>query len=285
MQISVDRRSVLIGGAAVLGLAAAGAVINLRHRALPREPGLVGHWTFDDAQGNAVLDSSGLANDGLILPLGLADESKWGAGDFAGTVKLSGGGDNFVRIPPSDSLNTIRSSVTAAAYVFNRAAWTPASPTDGFVAIVQRQWRTALHPDLFYLGFGVEQGVQYYKWHLGLVGSEVSLDRLPPGQTGPKANAWVHVAGTYDSDKGEMALYVDGEQIGLQPAKGDIRLDDGSFDRPLAIGAELNTASLDDASGEFDGYIDDVRLYGRALDAASIKALAEQASATRGSHP
>jgi hypothetical protein len=186
-----------------------------------------------------------------------------------------------VRIPPSDSLNTDKSGVTAAAYVFNRAIWTPDSNGDGFIAIVQRQWRTALHPDLFYLGFGVEGAVQYYKWHLGLVGSEVSLYRLPFGEIGPKVNDWVHIAGTYDSGKGEMALYVDGEQIGQQVAHGDIRLDDGSFDRPLCIGAELNTSSIDDAAGEFDGLVDDVRLYNRALDATSIKALADQAVAAR----
>lgn len=280
MQITVNRRLVLVGGAVLAGLAAAGVILNFRRRALPREPGLIGHWAFDETSGNAVIDSSGLANDGLVVPFGLPD-SKWGSGEFAGCVSLTGTADNYVRVPPSDALNSIRSSITIAAFVYNRRPWTPSSPDDGFVSIVQRQWRTTLHPDLYYLGYGVVDGVQRYKWHLGLVGKEVSLLALPKGEASPALDRWVHVAGTYDSARSEMVLYVDGEVIGREPATGDIRLDDGSFDRPLAIGAELNTSSIDDASGEFDGYIDDVRLYDRALEAAEIKALAGSAAAGR----
>ncbi len=280
MQFSIDRRVALIGGASVLGLAAAGLVLSLRHNAGAREPGLVGHWTFDDGAGLAALDASGRGNDGVIVAPPAADDI-WGSGAFAGAVSLAGRGDNYVRVPPSDSLNTIRSAITVAAHVYYRTPWTPASPTDGFVAIVQRQWRTTVHPDLFYLGFGVVDGVQYYKWHLGLQGKEPSLYKLPPGQSGPRSGAWVHMAGTYDSSRSEMALYVDGQLIGAEAVSGDIRLDDGSFDRPLAIGAELNGEDIDDASGEFDGYIDDVRLYDRALSAEEISDLATRAAASR----
>lgn len=273
MAVTVDRRVVLLGGATLVGVGAAAAIIGLRHRSLPREPGLVGHWSFDEGAGDAIIDSSGNGNDGTIFPPGLPD-SKWGNG----TLQLSGKDNNYVRIAPSESLNRLTSKLSVVARILPRSQWTPGSGSDGFVAVVQRQWRTFLHPDLFYLGYGVENGVQYYKWHLGLVGSEVSLYRLPPGQTRPAAGEWVHLAGTYDSAAGEMALYVNGERIGQQAVRGDIRLDDGSADRPLAIGAELNTESLDQASGMFDGSIDDVRLYDYALSGAQIQALSAQRS-------
>jgi hypothetical protein len=45
----------------------------------------------------------------------------------------------------------------------------------------------------------------------------------------------------------------------------------------LTIGAELNGPSIDDPSGEFVGYIRDVRIYDRALSDAEVKTLAEEA--------
>ncbi len=44
------------------------------------------------------------------------------------------------------------------------------SPPTGYIAIVQRQWRETIHPDQYYLGYGPENNVLHYKWHLGLIG-------------------------------------------------------------------------------------------------------------------
>jgi hypothetical protein len=73
-----------------------------------------------------------------------------------------------------------------------------------------------------------------------------------------------------------MSLYVDGELIGTQAHVGEI-LDPESLNRPLAIGAELNGPSTDDPTGEFDGYVRDVRIYNRALSNEEVKILAEEA--------
>ena len=151
------------------------------------------------------------------------------------------------------------------------------SSSTGFIAIVQRQWRETIHPDQYYLGYGPENNVLHYKWHLGLIGDEVSLYRLPEGQDKPRVGEWVHLAGTYNGETGKMSLYVDGELIGTQTHVGEIRLDPESLNRPLAIGAELNGPSTDDPTGEFDGYVRDVRIYDRALSDEEVKTLAEEA--------
>jgi hypothetical protein len=143
---------------------------------------------------------------------------------------------------------------------------------------VQRQWRETIHPDQFYLGYGPENNVLHYKWHLGLIGDdEVSLYRLPAGQDRPRVREWVHLAGTYNGETGKMSLYVDGELIGTQAHVGEIRLDPESLNRPLAIGAELNGPSTDDPTCEFDGYVRDVRIYNRALSDGEVKILADEA--------
>jgi hypothetical protein len=55
-----------------------------------------------------------------------------------------------------------------------------------------------------------------------------------------------------------MSLYVNGQLIGAQTHAGEIRLDKESLNRPLAIGAELNGPKIEDPTGEFDGYVDDL---------------------------
>jgi hypothetical protein len=275
--------------------------------------GLIGHWKFEEGTGDVVKDSSGEGNDGTIVPADTL-EPKWGTGRFSGTVSFSGGNDHFVRIPPSASLNSVKKQITVVTLIYPRSLWTPdsyfnrymsrvhrkwkkavqsvekllgtatdsesaqGSSSTGFIAIVQRQWRETIHPDQYYLGYGLENDILHYKWHLGLMGGdEASLYRLPEGQDKPRVGEWVHLAGTYNGETGRMSLYVDGELIGTQTHVGEIRLDRESLNRPLAIGAELNGSSIDDPSGEFVGYVRDVRVYDRALSDEEVKTLAEEA--------
>jgi hypothetical protein len=263
--------------------------------------GLIAHWKFDEGAGDVVKDSSGEGNDGTIVPAN-TPEPKWGTGNFAGSVSFSGGNDHFIRIPPSTSLNTLKKKITVVAFIYPRTVWTPGSmfqrgwkkavkvaknllgmgqgsSSTGFIAIVQRQWRETMHPDQYYLGYGPENNVLHYKWHLGLMGGdEVNLYRLPKGQDKPHVGQWVHLAGTYNGETGKMSLYVDGELIATQTHVGEIRLDPESLNRPLTIGAELNGPSIDDPSGEFVGYVRDVRVYDRALSDEEVKTLAEEAA-------
>jgi hypothetical protein len=267
--------------------------------------GLIGHWKFEEGAGDVVKDSSGDGNDGTIVPA-KTPQPKWGTGYFAGSASFSGGNDHFVRIPPSASLNSLKRQISVVAFIYPRTLWTPDSyfqrkwkkavrlaekllgkATDsekaqdpsstGYIAIVQRQWRETEHPDQYYLGYGPENTVLHYKWHLGLTGDEVSLYRLPKGQDKPRVGEWVHLAGTYNGETGKMSLYVDGELIGMLTHVGEIRLDPESLNRPLAIGAELNGPSIDEPTAEFVGYIRDVGIYNRALSDEEVKNLAEEA--------
>jgi len=268
--------------------------------------GLIAHWQFKEGTGDVVRDSTGEGNNGAIVPAKTV-KPKWGSGKFAGSVSFSGGNDHFVRIPPSASLNSLKKQISVVAFIYPRTLWAPDSnfqrkwkktvklaerllgmaddkktaqdsSSTGFIAIVQRQWRETIHPDQFYLGYGLENNVLHYKWHLGLIGDEVSLYRLPPGQDKPRFGEWVHLVGTYNGETGKMSLYVNGELIGTQTHVGEIRLDSESLNRPLAIGAELNGPSIDDPTGEFDGYVRDVRIYDRALTDQEVKTLAEDAT-------
>jgi hypothetical protein len=92
---------------------------------------------------------------------------------------------------------------------------------------------------------------------------------------------WVHLAGTYNGETGRMLLYVNGKLIGSETHVGEIRLDPESLNRPLIIGGELNGSNINEIDSEFNGYIDDVRIYNRALSDKEIDALALAAGRAR----
>jgi hypothetical protein len=271
-----NRYSGAVIGVLVLGLALPIIGICQGRAESGKGDDLIAHWKFEEGSGNAVNDSSGNGNNGTILPA-TASEPKWGTGEFAGSVLLSGRNDHHVRIPASPSLNTLKKQITVVAHIYPRTLWTPRSLSTAYISVVQRQWREELHPDLYYLGYGPENNTLHYKWHLGVVGAEVDLYRLPEGVDKPPVGRWVHLAGTYNGETGKMSLYVDGKPIGTITHPGEIRMDQESLKRPLVIGAELNGPNIDDATGEFDGYVDEVRVYDRALSDEEIKTLAEEA--------
>ena len=188
------------------------------------EAGLVGYWTFKEGSGHTVKDASVNRNDGSSVTKSATDPI-WGAGAFAGSVSLNH--DDHIRISASASLNRLRRQITVVAHVYPRTL-----PATDYVAVVQRQWRQTIHPDLFYLGFGPTNVGLHYKWHLGLVGSQVDLYGLPGGQAEPKSGAWTQLVGTYNADTGRAALYVDGELIGTTIGVGEIRTRPGKLRPP-----------------------------------------------------
>jgi len=240
-----------------------------------REDGLVAHWEFNQNDGNTAMDSSGNGNDGTIVPTN-STEPKWGTGEFAGSLSLSGEKDHFVRVPSSASLNNVKKQITVVAHIYPKALWAPGSSSRGYIAVVQRQWREGTQGQ-YYLGYGPKNNVLNYKWHLGLIGADMSIYQLPKGQDKPAIGEWVHLAGTYNGETGTMSLYVNGDLVGAETQVGEIRLDPESLNRPLAIGAEISKPNVDDARGEFNGYVDDVRIYDRALSDKEIKILAQEA--------
>lgn len=78
------------------------------------------------------------------------------------------------------------------------------------------------------------------------------------------ANTWVHVAGTYDGTA--LRIYVNGALNATLAVTGATCANT----EPLGIGAKNRTAT-GVVEAYFDGRIDDLRVYNRALSAAEIK--------------
>ncbi|WP_432824483.1 glutaminase domain-containing protein [Dactylosporangium sp. CA-092794] len=162
------------------------------------------------------------------------------------------------------------------------AAGTPATTarpvvrTDGSFTVMARVnpadlggFRTALSQDGarlsgFYLQYSAADG----RWAFAMTAADAdnAASTRALSTAAPALNTWVHLAGVYDADAGQIRLYVGGALQGQVayaagwPAGG-----------PLAIGrARWNGADAD----AFAGAIEDVRTYDHALPAAAIAAAA-----------
>jgi hypothetical protein len=74
-------------------------------------------------------------------------------------------------------------------------------------------------------------------------------------------NAWSHVVVTYDKNEGMLRLWVDGFQQGARAVTGNITVTTGA----LFMGGNQFWGEY------FDGRIDNVRIYNRALDIVEIQ--------------
>ncbi|MGF1991282.1 MAG: DUF4347 domain-containing protein [Nostoc sp. ZfuVER08] len=212
--------------------------------------GLVGYWKFEEATGNTVLDSSGNNNSGSLI------NSSRTVGLYGQALQVTGSNSSHASIPASASINSMTNQITVSAWV------RPNVQPVGFRAVVNRQIGDSLHPDQFFLGFGPRNQVMKYKWEIGTSDGEGNVY-----EGSPTTDRWVHMVGTYDGSM--LRLYVDGVQIGSSPLTGNILVDNN----PVTIGAAENYGEGTPLGDRFNGLIDEVRIYNRALSATEVKNL------------
>jgi PKD repeat protein len=212
-------------------------------------PALTLRLPFDEASGTVAADTSGLGNNGTLV------NNPTRVTGMVGSRALSFNGTNsYVRVNGTASLNVPRNAITVAAWVFRTANQT------GWRSIVSRQQGTGTS-EHFTLAFNNNS----YRW---LVKTQTSSAQL--GGAAP-VGQWIHLAGTYDG--AAVKLYVNGVQQFTTPLTGTIA---GSTN-PLIIAGNINAGGA--APSElFNGRIDEVRVYDRALSTAEIAILMQGGS-------
>jgi len=216
---------------------------------------LVAAYSFDEGSGPTVSDASGYGNSGIV------SGAVWtAAGRFGGALVFNGV-DSWVTIDPSPSLD-LSWGMTLEAWVYPTASpngWRTViakegwkSPEDGpYFNIVSYFLHASSSPDNQpATGVTIPSG--------GPGGFSVSEDAVPAGMTLP-VNAWTHLAGTYD--RTTLRLYVNGVEVAALAQPGNIV----GFSRPLRIGGNRVWGEF------FQGAIDEVRIYNRALSQAEIQ--------------
>ncbi len=212
------------------------------------DPSLVGWWTFDEGSGAIAADSSGNGNNGSLHgPVQWTTDGKIG-----GAMKFTGP-YNYVQVQNSPSLDMTR-AITIAAWI--NPSWT------GNNRILQKS-----------SGGGDNQYRLLKEWgnnmvfHLpGLTPDRLEFPGLPP------IGEWTHLAAVYDGSR--MIVYYNAAVAGEQNSTGQMGVSDGT----LCIGTKHETAPAGD---EYNGMLDDVRIYNRALSVSELKVLGGEPKASK----
>ncbi|MDX1981647.1 MAG: LamG-like jellyroll fold domain-containing protein [Bryobacteraceae bacterium] len=206
---------------------------------------LVGHWKFDEGGGTSAADSSGNNNTATLI------NAAWSQGRAGAAANFNGGsGLPHARINGSASLNSPSAQITVAAWAYkhtNRPSWS---------TVASRQLGTG-RDNQWYLSF--LDGRPAFGINTTITGDQnLAAPAIAPLQQ------WVHLAGTYDGVT--LRLYANGVEVASRPKTGVLRVDNN----PLLVAANQNDASPDLL---FNGRVDELRLYQRALSGAEILAI------------
>jgi competence protein ComGC len=208
---------------------------------------LVGWWKLDETSGSTASDSSGNGNHGTLIHMRSSD---WVSGKLNGALDFDGRND-CVRVPDSPSFD-IADEITVAAWINPEDTW-------NWRTIVSKFAHTHHHyrMDLYWFIYSREIGIS-------LAGPCGRWDLWRPDVYIP-TDVWTHVALTYDGS--EMVMYRNGIRMADRRERGALELADSSSDESFYIGKNTEWGEY------FEGKIDDVRIYRRALSADEIVSL------------
>lgn len=203
--------------------------------AQPALSGPVAAFGFEDG-GSDADDDSGHGHDGDIEGANWTSQGKYGdALSFDGT-------NDWVTIDGSPLLN-LTTGMTLEAWVFP-------TTTTGVRDILIKEGAGG---DIYNLYARNWQGLPEVNAAIGGANQTANGSAIP-------ANVWTHVAGTYDGSV--LRLFINGTQVDTTPIAGTIATSGG----PLRIGGNSLWGEF------FQGRIDEVRIYNRALTPAEIQA-------------
>ncbi|MGB8437101.1 MAG: LamG-like jellyroll fold domain-containing protein, partial [Burkholderiales bacterium] len=213
--------------------------------------GLVASYSFEETSGSQVKDASGNANNGT-----LSGATRIATGRFGRALKFNGTSD-WVTVDHSASLNLTK-GMTLEAWVYPTTSSTSTPAT----ILMKEASGTASYRIYTHANSGPRP--------TSIINIGGASKTLLGGPTLP-VNTWSHVAATYDG--ATHKLYVNGELVNSQSQTGSIDVSTGK----LRIGGNSVWGYY------FAGYIDEVRVYNRALSEAEIGADSNAAGTGSGS--
>jgi glucose/arabinose dehydrogenase/PKD repeat protein len=203
----------------------------------PTNPGLVGAYSFDEANGGTLYDLSGSGNDGTVSGAAWTGSGKHGGG------LLFDGVNDVVTVADANALD-FTNAFTLEAWVYPTAFGS--------------NWRTVIFKER---PGGMLYSIYAFNKRINLPMAQAHLNGAEQNANGSAAlplNAWSHLASTYDGST--LRFYVNGIQVGTKAVTGSLV----NTANPLRIGGNSIWNEY------FQGQIDDVRLYNRVLSADEI---------------
>jgi glucose/arabinose dehydrogenase len=209
--------------------------------------GPMAHWPMNEGTGTSTADTTGNGFDGTLVngPLWAADRGL----SFDGV-------DDYVDV---GMLDVAGNEVTLTAW-FRADNLSNCSARD--CRIIAKASGDAEN-DHYMMVSTIKSGTTATRLRFRLKAGGVTTT-LIAGSGDLQNNQWVHVAAVYDGTS--MTLYKDGVNVGSTPKSGTITTNSSV---PMWIGGSPSGATV----RPWDGQIDDVTIYSRALSAAEIAAM------------
>ncbi len=216
---------------------------------LALDVGLVGHYRLDEGSGPTTADASGGGNTGTLVA-----GAAWGTGRLGGALDVRGGDGDSVRVedPADGRLDFGTSDFTLCVWMNT----TQIAASGFFPEVVTKLESASMSSRNGYEIFLTASGKTTFKiWSApGAVGTATS---------GLIDGAWHHVCGRKTAT--QVEIFADGTlRSAAAHALGSI-----SNAGPLVLGNYAGVTWAD-----YDGLLDDVRVYARALSNAEIAGLA-----------
>ena len=251
--VAVAAVAVLAASAAALGSAASpvGAA-RAPVTAAATTAGLALNYRFDNDTGVTARDSSPNAINGTYVNTTAAAAKSTGRAGEGSAITLVGSKHQYVSVPERNALDVDR--FTLAAFVRYTGVqndktlgrWEVLEKADAYWVNVRTNGRVRVG------GFFGGCGSSAWKY----LDSSVVLPR----------NTWTHVASTYNG--ATLSVWVNGNRVGSRAVAGRTC----SNNNPLAVGAK-NYPAKGLLEAFWDGRLDDIRIYRRALSATEIRGL------------
>jgi len=199
----------------------------------------VGHWRLDDGSGLIAADDR-YTSDGVLYNM---NGNEWTTGKISGALEFNGSND-YIQIPHDSSLN----GTTQLTY----AAWVYPHSWSGVRQIMSK----SVHGG----GSGRAQMGVFSEGNILYGRAETNSGRKNIGTTLTTLNEWAHIAVVFDSVS--MSIYIDGS-LANSMTFSNTSLIQTTDD--ICISKRVGTNQY-----YFNGLIDDVRVYNRAISSSEI---------------
>jgi hypothetical protein len=205
---------------------------------------IVATWHFDEGSGTVVSDSSGNGYDGAV------HGATWTTGISGGALDFDGL-DDYVGIVNSSSLDNLN-ALTFEAWIYPRinAHWHVISKGTGSKRLYSEAYQSTLD---------LTGRVRYQPTHA----YATSIDNTVT------LNSWQHVVMTWSTTDDTLRVFLNGEEVSYSSLSAGVGTIEDDSSHPYTIGARSDLA----AGCLFNGIIDEVRIYNRALSAQEIKGI------------
>lgn len=217
------------------------------------DPNLVGWWKLDETSGTIAADSSGKGHNGTVV-----GSPKWIAGHIGGALRFNGNG--YVSLPIGSVISSLAESTFA---IWVNWSGRPDPNQGGWQRIFDFGTDTGN-----YIYLCPSTGASNAAMRVAIVAGNNVWDEFD-ANTGALPRGWHHVAVTISRSSRTITMYLDGNDVGSKTDCVNTVSDLGATTNNWLGKSQYNDPN-------FNGSLDDFRIYNRVLSRAEIRALLAQ---------